>query len=171
MRDFFNNKRNLIISGVILLFVIFIVVFVIQKINSDKTNTEKQLINEEIVPTVDSNVKVMLEKSSKKGEVTLTIKDAPAGTKEIEYLLTYSRTNKEEGNDMVQEGAMGKCIQKLKPSSIWICQQPTSDEAIVLGTCSSGTCVYHEVIGDINVQLKFTGTYGERIYEKNFSLD
>jgi len=41
---------------------------------------------------------------------------------------------------------------------------------ITLGTCSSGKCVYHEVVGKIKVSLKFTGSYGEKIFEKEYEL-
>jgi hypothetical protein len=169
MRNFFNNKRNLIILSIIIVVVIGIL-FGIKKLGAKKENKENLLVNEEVIPTVSNNVKVSLEQTTNKGRVTLSVENAPTGTKEIEYQLTYSRVDKESGNDTVQEGVIGKCAQKLNYDNIWSCQK-SDENSITLGTCSSGTCVYHEIVGDITVYLTFTGSYGQKAFEKNFTLE
>ena len=163
-------RKQVLIIGLSLLIIIVGFYFIFERVKNKKEVKEQMLLNEEVIPTVDSNVIVNLKESTKKGEIILTIENAPSGTREIEYQLSYDAISKEEGGEVVPRGVIGKCMQQLKISNTWSCQQPTSGEAIVLGTCSSGTCVYDQITGKINVQLKFTGTYGERIYEKNYDL-
>ena len=44
------------------------------------------------------------------------------------------------------------------------------EKQLTLGTCSSGTCVYHKVEGKIQLTLKFSGDYGQKLYEKEHEL-
>jgi hypothetical protein len=70
----------------------------------------------------------------------------------------------------VSQGAIGKCVE-IK--GLWECgsEEPGGQgRKIVLGTCSSGTCRYHNIVGDVKVFMKFTGDYGSKVFEKEFSL-
>jgi hypothetical protein len=64
---------------------------------------------------------------------------------------------------------IGKCF---KTERFWQCGEEDAygGRKIVLGTCSSGTCRYHNILGPIKLNLKFTGSYGEKIYEKEFKI-
>ena len=170
MKDLLKNKMFLAVGISVIILVIIIVIFYVRKNRNNDLELQEQLTNTEIIPTVDSNVNVSLKEADKRGELLLTVRDAPSGTTAIEYQLTYDAVSREEGGSVVPRGVIGKCIQRLSSQSTWSCQQPNSGEAIILGTCSSGTCVYDNITGDINVQLKFTGSYGERIFEKDFKI-
>lgn len=170
MKDLLKNKTFLAVGISVIILVIILVIFLVRKNRNNDLELQEQLTNTEIIPTVDSNVNVSLKEADKRGELLLTVRDAPTGTTAIEYQLTYDAVSREEGGSVVPRGVIGKCIQQLSSQSTWSCQQPNSGEAIILGTCSSGTCVYDNITGDINVQLKFTGSYGERIFEKDFKI-
>lgn len=169
MKDLLKNKTFIAVASAVLILIIVFVIFMVR--NKDKSNAqlEEQLTNMEAIPTVDASVKVSLTQGTKKGEVILTIDKAPQGTRGIEYQLTYDAVSREEGS-IVPRGVIGTCAQQFGASGTWTCQQPNNKEAITLGTCSSGTCVYDNIKGSINVQLKFTGSYGDKIFEKNFSI-
>ncbi len=162
-----RKKLALIIGGVLL--VVGIVFFIVSNQAKNKEALEA-LQNEEIIPTVDASVIVKLRPAKKSGEVLLTVENAPKGTKGIDYELTYDAMSTEGTGEKVPQGAIGKCYNK-GGSQNWTCkQQAESGEAITLGTCSSGTCVYHKVVGPIKVTLGFEGSYGKRIFEKEYDL-
>ncbi|MFH1827428.1 MAG: hypothetical protein ABH812_03305 [bacterium] len=169
MKDLLKNKTFIAVASTVLILIIVFVVFMVR--NNGKSNNElqEQLTNAEAIPTVDASVKVNLVQGNRTGEVILTVDKAPQGTSSIEYQLTYDAVSREEGS-IVPRGVIGTCTQQFGASGTWTCQQPNNKEAITLGTCSSGTCVYDNIKGDINVQLKFTGSYGEKIYEKDFNI-
>jgi hypothetical protein len=169
IKELLKDKKKLGITVVVLLVVIGIVYFIVANQAKNKQALEA-LENEEIIPTVDASVIVELKAAKKAGEVTLTVKDAPKGTKSIEYELTYDAMSTEGTGEKVPQGAIGRCYNKSGTQN-WNCkQQQESGEAITLGTCSSGTCVYHKVVGPIKVTLSFEGSYGKRIFEKEYDL-
>lgn len=151
------DKKKLIISGVILL-IILLGSFVVmsRKSSTQKQTTVEALPTEEVIPTVDSNVRVDLVSSSAGREVTLQIKNIPAGTNTIDYELSYQ--TKQQG----LQGVIGT-IQPKKGESDF-------DKSLTLGTCSSGTCIYHEVVGKIRLNLRFTGDYGNKVFEKEYNI-
>lgn len=153
-----NNRTFLIILSVITLIVIVGIIFAF-KSKSKKTEIkepEKEAVLPEsaIIPTVDSSVIVDL-KSFDKREVILSIKNIPKGTETVEYELSYL--------------AKGD-LQKGKIGTVEIKNEKEIERKITLGTCSSGTCVYDEGVEKIDVSLKFTGSYGEKIFKKEFSI-
>jgi len=167
-----NRKKTMIIAGivgVVVLLGIFFLVFNGKK-NSQQGSSEA-IPTDVVIPTVDSSVVVNLKQGSVKGEVLLTIKNAPSGTKGIDFELSYNAQNPGDANPTLQ-GAIGSCKEF---QGVWECGEdypkdfPTGKK-IVLGTCSSGTCRYHNVIGKIKVTLRFSGGYGEKIFEKDFGL-
>jgi len=107
------------------------------------------------IPTVDSSTVVTLKSLQGNKEIALEGKGVPNGTTSIDYELSYD--TKGQG----KQGVIGT-ISTITGNAF--------EKQMTLGTCSSGRCVYHEVIGQIQVTLRFTGEYGEKILIKEFSL-
>jgi hypothetical protein len=170
MNELFKNKKLLAIFGIVLVLIIALVFFITSRNRSEIIETQEQLTNAESIPAVDDSVIVELIKGARTGEVILTIQNAPEETNTIEYQLTYDAVSREQGGSIVPRGVIGKCTKQSGNENDWACEQPNSGEAIILGTCSSGTCVYDNIKSDINVQLKFSGSYGNKIFEKDFSI-
>lgn len=165
-----EQKKYAIIASVLVVLVL-VGFFVFGPKKPEKKEATILDSESEVLPTVDASVKVKLE-SVKKGEALLSVSSAPKGTDLIEYELSYMVVNTDVGDEgeggSVSQGAIGKCYQK---SGVWECGEPgTAGRKIVLGTCSSGVCRYHNIEGDIKVFLKFTGDYGSKVFEKEFSL-
>lgn len=164
------NKKYLIIV-ILFIFLIFIGYLIktrSKNLKKDIKNIEPTL---ELIPTIDSSVKIDL-KTLKKGEISLTISNEPKKTNLIEFELTYNVLNNdisEEGEGLIEQGVIGKCYQF---NGYWQCGEAdaNSGRKIVLGTCSSGVCRYHNVVGNIKLVLKFSGDYGQKIFEKEYKL-
>lgn len=166
-------EKNKKIFLVVFLLIIFLTVgwFFIFK---NKKNTTKEIDIEptsELIPTVSSSVKVEF-KSIKKGEALLIVSNEPKDTSSIDFELSYQVINNdvsEEGEGTVTQGAIGKCY---KFTSQWQCGESNYNQGrkIILGTCSSGTCRYHDIVGPVKITLRFTGGYGQRIFEKEYQL-
>ena len=107
------------------------------------------------IPTVDASVVVTLSALQGNKEIVLKSSSIPNGTTSVDYELSYD--TKGQG----KQGVIGT-VSEIKGTSF--------EKQMTLGTCSSGRCVYHEVIGGIQVTLKFTGEYGEKVLAKEFSL-
>jgi hypothetical protein len=159
------NKVYMIGGGVAVLVIIFLVVGLLmtkgksapQAITTGGTaKTAEEQDQEKVVPTVDASVVVNLKPTNGKKEITLTVQAIPTGTETIDYELSY------ETESQGLQGVMGTATLTSKDKEL--------QKQLTLGTCSSGKCVYHQVVGDIKVSLKFNGSYGEKMFEKNFSL-
>ena len=169
------NKNNKIIIGVVVALVLLtgVILYVMNNKSSETTKkTENVLDNEPTVAPVDSSVVVDFKEGAKSGEAILSIKNAPQGTKSIEYEVSYDAvsTNPDEGNGgSIQQGLAGEC---KKTGSDWTCGEPTPEggRKLVFGTCSSGVCRYHKITSQIDVRLMFSGGYGQRVFEKKYSL-
>lgn len=135
-----------------------------------KINTDEQAVSSDMVfPTVDSSVKVDL-RSTKKGEAVLSVNNAPSGTESIEFEMSYLVINEDtgDGGGTVSQGAIGKCYEVR---GIWECGEPSaSGRKIILGTCSSGVCRYHNISGPIRISLKFSGSYGDKMFTKEYEI-
>lgn len=152
-----DNKKMLIIGAVVVLVLVLGGVLLMGKKSANKQNQANSSIqNEAAIPTVDASVKVELKAQPGNKEVLLSVSNMPAGTKTLEYELSYEARN---------QGPQGVITQPIDVSN-----QSSYEKKITLGTCSSGTCVYHDVVGNISLSLKFTGAYGQRIFEKEFPL-
>ena len=149
-------KKNMIgiVVAVLALIGIGVGIFVSQKKPQPQVQQPKK---EELgaIPTVDASVLVTLTALQGNKEMVLKGTSIPNGTTSVDYELSYD--TKGQG----KQGVIGT-ITEIKDNSI--------EKQMTLGTCSSGRCVYHEVIGAIQVTLKFTGEYGEKILAKEFSL-
>jgi len=151
----FKKKGFLIIGAVLFFLIIFIII-------SSLTKKEKVALNslitptEGIIPTIDSSVKISLKPLIEGKEIMLTIENIPEKTQLIDYELSY-QTAKQGLQGVIGTIDLSKNEKKY-------------EKRITLGTCSSGTCVYHQVVGKIRLTLKFTGDYGEKIFEKDYQL-
>ncbi len=149
------DKKRIIIIGVVIAVLIFASVLILKNKGSQTKSEADTSITEELIPTVDASVQVSLTPKSGKKEVTLAIKGIPKGTQSIEYSLSYD-TKKQS-----MQGVIG---------TVSLEGEKEYSKDITLGTCSSGRCVYHEVVGKIKLSLRFMGDYGERIFEKDYGL-
>lgn len=153
-----NKKTILIISVTVIL---IISAFVLFRINQNKTAKSIKLIpsitSEQPFPTLDSSFKVDLLGTNNNKKIKLTIFGIPKTTETIEYSLSYQ--TKQQG----LQGIIGT-IELAKKESEFILERD-------LGTCSSGACIYHTVVGNIMVELKLTGKYGESLFNKEYSLN
>lgn len=152
------NKKNVpfIIGAVVILLGLVGFVVISGKKSSNTTATQNQLPTSAIVPTVDSSVKVDLQKGKEKGYVELTVDGIPSGTKTLEYELTYDTT--ESG------------LQGIPSSPVDIKGENSIKREFFLGTQSSGAKTYHTVKGPITLQILFTGSYGQKSFQKDFKL-
>ena len=107
------------------------------------------------IPTVDASTTVTLSLLQGKREIVLKSAGIPNGTASVDYELSYD--TKGQG----KQGVIG---------TITTIAGGTFEKQMTLGTCSSGRCVYHEVVGAIQVTLKFAGDYGEKLLTKEFTL-
>lgn len=150
----FKQKKYLIISTIVLILLIA-GYLLFGKSKTSKQNVVETESTEEILPTVDSSVKVSLTGLNNNREVLLEIANIPSGTESVDYELSYQTASKE------LKGIIG---------SVAIEKKSRIEKRLTLGTCSSGTCVYHQVFGKINLTLKFSGSYGDKILEKEYEL-
>lgn len=154
-----SGKQYMIIAAIALVILIGLgaVMFKNSKSPAQK-QPAKQLDASEAIPTVDASVKVDLEGVQGNKEVVISVSGIPNGTQQIEYEMSYN--TKED----VPQGLYGKIDMSEEKS------KDSVERKVTLGTCSSGTCKYHNVTGPIKASLKFSGSYGERLFEKNFTL-
>lgn len=156
MQEFFEkNKKMVIIATVVIVVLVGAVIFISGGNKGDTNrNTAMEEPTEAPIPTVDSSVGVEVNPINGGKEVDVVVKNAPAGTESIDVELSYNT------EDKGLQGAIGTIEVKNN----------TGSKKITLGTCSSGTCVYHKVDGEIKVDLKFNGSYGEKIFTKNYKI-
>lgn len=153
-----KNNKKYIIGGVVFFLVLVVGGFLIMFNTKKETVTQDKkevLTQSEVIPTVDSSVKVELTSENNK-EVTLDINSIPEGTLDIEYELSY---------------ITGKNVPKGVLGTIDVSGKSSVERKITLGTCSSGTCVYDEGVTSIKVSLKFNNDSGSKIFEKEFPLE
>lgn len=165
--DLSKINKSYLIAGIIFVLVIGIVAIVIfssgaeEEVSAEEEKTAEKPEVMDVIPTVDSSVKVDLEGIANNTKVVVTVENAPEGTEDVEMDMSYERT--EKGMEQpVQDGSF-HTIDIIKGKG---------EVEVDLGTCSSGVCRYHNLTdGEIRVQMKFIGSYGEKIYENVFQLD
>ncbi|MCX6730858.1 MAG: hypothetical protein NTZ55_03345 [Candidatus Roizmanbacteria bacterium] len=149
-------KKNMIllVVGVLVLAGIGLAIFFSQQKPKVVEQPQKK---EEVgaIPTVDASTTVTLTSLQGNKEIVLKSSSVPNGTTSVDYELSYD--TKGQG----KQGVIGT-ISSISGNSF--------EKQMTLGTCSSGRCVYHEVVGAIQVTLKFTGEYGEKVLSKEFTL-
>ena len=162
-----DKQKKIIVGLVCAVVLVFGFWFAVNSNNKSKgQGTESVLENEPTIAPVDSSVVVDLTSATKKGEVLIEVKNAPVGTKKAEMELTYNREKRPEDeteSDIIPDGVLAGCDFKSG-------QRSCLKEGITLGTCSSGVCRYHTVVGKIKLSIIFSGSYGERSFEKEYQL-
>ncbi len=150
------NKKYLTIGIVVVLALVLVGVSgYLFSANKKQNSAVKPSPTEAVIPTIDSSVMVALASTSAGREVTLTIGRIPSGTESIDYELSYQTA---------KQGLQG-VIGTITTSG-----GADYKKELTLGTCSSGKCVYHQVVGKIKLTLKFSGSYGEKIFQKEYEI-
>ncbi len=154
------NKNMYIIGAVAVLVIIALIAFFMLR-GGNKTqqgNSSQVPTTTEVIPTVDSSVKVDVKAESDPKKFDMSVKGIPAKTTSIEYEITYETQD---------DGIQGfNSPVELKPG-----QDTYEKKGFLLGTCSTGgKCTYHKVTSPLKVNIKFVGSYGEKLYEGEFTL-
>lgn len=129
-------------------------VFIFNRKQVSKVTIEDTSPTDQIIPTIDNSVDVSLTSQTGNKEVLLEVSNMPKNTQSVDYELSYQTA---------QQGLQGVIGTVTNEGDSF-------EKKLTLGTCSSGTCVYHQVVGKIKLTLKFTGEYGEKIFEKEYEL-
>ena len=108
-----------------------------------------------VLPTVSENIIVDLTPSANKQAVILKIRGLTPDIESIEYELTYMT------GAGLPRGVLGKIILQGEKEIM---------RDIVLGTCSSGKCVYDTGVSKVDLSLKFNTNSGSSIYQKSYTL-
>jgi hypothetical protein len=140
---------------------IFLVVFILsaywlffgRKVSTNNKNVQTSPVDG-VIPTIDGSVKISLTASTGKKEVLLSIKNMPSNTTGLEYILSY---------ETVEGGLQGV-------NSTAEISGRDFEKKITLGTCSSGTCVYHNIKDKIKVELIFKSESGDKYFTKEYEL-
>ena len=150
-----NKKIVMIVGGVLLVLFVLAGWMLMNKKTAVSNNNNQPASQEEVIPTIDSSVKVDLTSLTGGHDVSLSVANIPSGTTSIDYELSYQTA---------QQGLQGVI------GTITTDGKSTFEKKLTLGTCSSGTCVYHQVVGKIKLTLKFSSDSGEKIFEKEYGL-
>ncbi len=152
-----TNKKYLTIGIIVVVILLLIGIGgYLLRGNKQTVSSTSPTPTEEVIPTVDSSVQVSLTSATGGKNVTLKIGQISRGTTSIDYELSYQTAK--QG----LQGVIGTITLSNGESDY--------QKDILLGTCSSGVCIYHQVVGKINLTLKFTGDYGQRIFQKDYSI-
>lgn len=150
-----NRKTMVVLGGVFL--VLFILsgywLFVGRKTSANKINEQTAPLDGAI-PTIDSSVKISLTAEAGKKEVLLSIENMPLNTTGLEYILSY---------ETVEGGLQGV-------NSTAEITGRDFEKKITLGTCSSGTCVYHNIKDKIKLELIFKGNNEDKYFTKEYAI-
>ena len=109
-----------------------------------------------ILPTISDSIVVLLTPKNSNREVMLKISGLESDVASVEYELTYLT------GAVLPRGVLGK-ITPLGKTEI------TRDD-IVLGTCSSGKCVYDQGVTKIDLSLKINSAKGASVFQKSYTL-
>ena len=149
------KQKNMLIIGIVVLLVIVGGWYITRKPAKKMVTTKSSILPEnEEIQMVDESVKVDFVSKNKR-EAAISVSAVPSGTETIEYEVSYNTV------EDIPQGAIG---------ALEVSGSTASKDGITFGTCSSGTCRYHNVAGNAKVVLKFTGSYGDRLFEKEFPL-
>ena len=149
------KQKNMLIIGIIVVLVIIGGWYITRKPAKKMVTTKSSILPEnEEIQMVDESVKVDFVSKNKR-EAAISVSAVPTGTETIEYEVSYNTV------EDIPQGAIG---------ALEVSGSTASKDGITFGTCSSGTCRYHNVAGNAKVVLKFSGSYGDRLFEKEFPL-
>jgi len=150
-----SHKAMMILGGVFLVLFIFSGYWLLIGRKTTPNNKNVQITpSDDVIPTIDSSVKISLTALTGKKEVLLSIKNMPKNTNSLEYILSY---------ETVEGGLQGvNSTAEIAGSDF--------EKKITLGTCSSGTCVYHNIKNKIKLELVFKGDGGDKSFMKEYEL-
>ncbi|KKP61229.1 MAG: hypothetical protein UR54_C0004G0003 [Candidatus Roizmanbacteria bacterium GW2011_GWA2_34_18] len=150
-----NNKTTMVLGGFFLVLFVFSGYWLLIGRKATVNNRNEQVVpTDAVIPTIDSSVKISLTPLTGKKEVMLSIKNMPKNTNSLEYILSY---------ETVEGGLQGvNSMAKITGSDF--------EKKITLGTCSSGTCVYHNIKDKIKIELVFKGDNEDKYFTKEYEL-
>lgn len=122
----------------------------------DEEETETVPTPTIVLPTISENIIVDLQPKLGGQSVVLRIKGLTSDIESIEYELTYMT------GGGLPRGVLGKINLAGEKEII--------RDDIVLGTCSSGKCVYDTGVRQVNLSLKFNTIAGARVFQKTYQL-
>lgn len=143
----------------VVIVIVVIVAFLAMRMQKPATvePEESDAVPTTALPTVSETVKVELTPKSGGQAVVLKISGLTADMEAVEYELTYTTAAG------LPRGVLGKI--QLKGET-----EVTRDD-IVMGTCSSGKCVYDTGVTAVNLTLKFHTAAGASVFQKTYSLE
>lgn len=110
----------------------------------------------EVYPTISSDIKVDLSSKNDNKAIVLRISNIPQGVESIDYEISYLT------GDGLPRGVVG---------TIKIAQEKEIiRDDIVLGTCSSGSCVYDKGVREVDLSLKFNSRAGASVFRNSYPL-
>lgn len=145
-------NKKLILIILLAIFILILFAFFLIKKNNKEVQETITVPTPETIPTVDPSVKISLTPVNQKKSVLLAIKNIPSKTKTIEYVLSYE----------TKDGGLQGVNSAVTVNSSHF------EKEILLGTCSSGTCVYHQIKNNLKLEIMFKGDYGEKIFSKEY---
>lgn len=148
--------KKVIIAVVVVLIIISIIAFIKFKSAPAVENPEIAATPAIALPTVSESVKVNLVPKSGNQSVKITVSGLSNNIESVEYELTYTT------GAGLPRGVLGKILTK-GASEI-------SRDDIVLGTCSSGKCVYDSGVTMVDLSLKFNTAEGSSVFRKTYQL-
>lgn len=108
------------------------------------------------LPTISESVRVSLTAKNNNRAVELNIKGLNGDVVSVEYELTY----------MTGAGLPRGVLGKITASG----ESEITRDDIVLGTCSSGKCVYDQGVTAVNLALKINSSTGSSVFQKSYTL-
>lgn len=149
--------KKIIISIIFIIVIVGLGLLASQYLNSSK-KPEVEIIPTPSVtfPTISENIEVSLTHKNNNRAVMLKVKGLGADVETVEYELTYIT------GSGLPRGVLGK-IKSQGESEL------TRDE-IVLGTCSSGKCVYDQGVTKVDLSLKINSAGGSSVFQKSYTL-
>lgn len=148
--------KKVIITVIVILIIIAIIAFIKLRSGPVVENPEVAATPAIALPTVSDSVKVDLLPKNDNKAVKLTVSGLSNNIESVEYELTYTT------GGGLPRGVLGK-ISTKGASEI-------SRDDIVLGTCSSGKCVYDPGVTSVDLSLKFNTPEGSSVFRKNYQL-
>lgn len=149
-----SKKTMMIVGGVLLVLFVFLGYKFLFGRKVMVNNNEQTAPLDGVVPTIDSSVKISLTALPGKKEVMLSVKNMPLNTTGLEYILSY---------ETVEGGLQGV-------NSTAEITGRDFEKKITLGTCSSGTCVYHNIKDKVKIELIFKGNSGDKYFTKEYEI-